>query len=166
MSGETLSWSKVGKAREYVLRRRAPGQEDQSSVLATTSITPPAVPGATVRYSVRANVSGSPWSNEVSIAYPPASWQLSTEASPSSVQAPALTITGTTYYVSLSGSDSNTGTSPASAWRTVGRVDQAELKPGDGVLFEGGATFTDTHLDARNLRGRRRSDRLRLLRAG
>ena len=58
------------------------------------------------------------------------------------VQAPTLTITGTTYYVSPSGSDSNPGTSPASAWRTVKRVNEASLQPGDGVLFEGGATFS------------------------
>jgi hypothetical protein len=59
------------------------------------------------------------------------------------VQAPVLTITGTAYYVSASGSDSNSGTSPSSAWRTVQRVDRASLQPGDGVLFEGGATFSD-----------------------
>lgn len=59
------------------------------------------------------------------------------------VQAPVLTITGTTYYVSASGSDSNSGTSPSSAWRTVKRVNEASLRPGDGVLFEGGTTFSD-----------------------
>lgn len=62
------------------------------------------------------------------------------------VSAPVLTITGTTYYVSASGSDSNSGTSPGSAWRTVKRVDEASLQPGDGVLFEGGATFSDEAL--------------------
>jgi len=56
---------------------------------------------------------------------------------------PAPTITGTTYYVSSTGSDSNAGTSPAQAWRTVARVDSAHLSPGDGVMFEGGQTFTD-----------------------
>ncbi len=59
------------------------------------------------------------------------------------VPAPALRITGATYYVSASGSDSNSGTSPGAAWRTVKRVDQASLHAGDGVLFEGGATFSD-----------------------
>ncbi len=62
------------------------------------------------------------------------------------VQAPTLTITGTTYYVSRSGSDSNSGTSPSSAWRTVNRVNRASLRAGDGVLFEGGATFSDSTL--------------------
>jgi Right handed beta helix region len=62
------------------------------------------------------------------------------------VPAPVLTITGTTYYVSPAGSDSNSGTSPGSAWRTAKRVDEATLQPGDGVLFEGGATFSDEAL--------------------
>jgi parallel beta-helix repeat protein len=57
-----------------------------------------------------------------------------------------LTITGATYYVSASGSDSNSGTSPGAAWRTVKRVNRATLGPGDGVLFEGGATFSDETL--------------------
>ncbi|HZE04136.1 MAG TPA: hypothetical protein VE127_02865, partial [Solirubrobacteraceae bacterium] len=42
--------------------------------------------------------------------------------------------TGTTYYVSPSGSDSDSGTSPSRAWRTVKQVDRAALKPGDQVL--------------------------------
>ena len=62
------------------------------------------------------------------------------------VAAPTLAITGVTYYVSPSGSDSNSGTSPGSAWRSVGRVNRATLRPGDGVLFEGGASFSDTTL--------------------
>ncbi len=41
------------------------------------------------------------------------------------------------------GSDSNSGTSPADAWKTVNRVDRARLAPGDGVLFQGGDTFGD-----------------------
>ncbi len=55
-------------------------------------------------------------------------------------------ISGVTYYVSPSGSDQNPGTSPALAWRTVARVNAATLAPGDGVLFEGGATFSDAPL--------------------
>lgn len=60
--------------------------------------------------------------------------------------APALAITGTTYYVSPTGSDSNSGTSPNTPWRTVKRVNEASLRPGDGVLFQGGATFSDDTL--------------------
>lgn len=60
--------------------------------------------------------------------------------------APVLTITGTTYYVSPAGSDSNSGRSPNAPWRTVKRVNEASLRPGDGVLFQGGATFSDDTL--------------------
>jgi hypothetical protein len=48
----------------------------------------------------------------------------------------------TAYYVSPSGDDTDSGTSPAAAWRTISRVNQATFLPGDSVLFQGGATFT------------------------
>ncbi|HYB27437.1 MAG TPA: hypothetical protein VEF89_12530 [Solirubrobacteraceae bacterium] len=51
-----------------------------------------------------------------------------------------------TFYVAPSGRDSNRGTSPSRPWRTVGRVNRASLRPGDRVLFEGGATFSDDTL--------------------
>jgi hypothetical protein len=53
---------------------------------------------------------------------------------------------GTIYYVSPSGSDAASGTSAADAWQTVEQVDRAKLKPGDEVLFQGGATFADDAL--------------------
>jgi putative cofactor-binding repeat protein len=56
---------------------------------------------------------------------------------------PAPAITGVTYYVSPSGSDANPGTSATQAWQTVARVNRAQLSPGDGVLFQGGQTFSD-----------------------
>jgi len=65
-------------------------------------------------------------------------------AEPTVVTTPV--ISGVTYYVSPSGSDSNSGTSPAQAWQTVGRANHASLKPGDGVLFQDGATFSDAKL--------------------
>ncbi|MGH2870529.1 MAG: hypothetical protein ACRDNK_23540, partial [Solirubrobacteraceae bacterium] len=49
------------------------------------------------------------------------------------VPAPAAPVSGRTFYVSVSGSDSNSGTSPGQAWQTVGRVNRASLAPGDGV---------------------------------
>jgi parallel beta-helix repeat protein len=65
-------------------------------------------------------------------------------------------ITGSIYFVSATGSDSNSGTSPANAWKTVNRVDRARLAPGDGVLFRGGDTFGDQVLmpDSSGLSGR------------
>ncbi len=55
-------------------------------------------------------------------------------------------ITGTAYYVSSTGSDSDDGRSPQTAWRTVRQANRAVLAPGDGVLFEAGATFADDAL--------------------
>jgi hypothetical protein len=45
-----------------------------------------------------------------------------------------------THHVSPTGSDDNPGTVTA-PWRTVARVNDARLSPGDTVAFEGGATF-------------------------
>jgi hypothetical protein len=48
-----------------------------------------------------------------------------------------------TYYVSPRGSDASSGRSPWRPWRSVYRVNKARLKPGDTVLFQAGATFSD-----------------------
>jgi hypothetical protein len=48
----------------------------------------------------------------------------------------------TTYFVNPQGNDANAGTSPATAWRTINHVDSVEFRPGDQILFEGGATFS------------------------
>src|SRR6266487_4526021 len=45
---------------------------------------------------------------------------------------------GVTYYISPAGSDSAAGTSPTTAWRTLGRANSASLRPGDRVLLQGG----------------------------
>lgn len=49
----------------------------------------------------------------------------------------------TTYYVSGTGSDSNSGTSQGSPWRSIARVQQqmSALQPGDQVLFQRGAVY-------------------------
>src|SRR3954462_9319193 len=47
-----------------------------------------------------------------------------------------------TYYVSATGNDNAGGTSVATAWKSIARVNQADLNPGDKVLFEGGKTFS------------------------
>ena len=46
-----------------------------------------------------------------------------------------------TFYVSPNGSDGAAGTSPATAWQTVSKVNATHLAPGDRVLFKGGAAF-------------------------
>jgi uncharacterized repeat protein (TIGR02543 family) len=48
-----------------------------------------------------------------------------------------------TYYVSPSGNDAADGLSPATAWRTVAKVNNAALVPGDTVLFSRGGTWNE-----------------------
>jgi len=49
---------------------------------------------------------------------------------------------GKNYYIdSTNGDDRNNGTSPNSAWQTVGRANGANLLPGDSVLFKRGEVF-------------------------
>lgn len=52
-----------------------------------------------------------------------------------------LKISGTAYYVSNEGLDTNDGKSPATAWKTLDRVSAAYLNPGDGVFFRRGDLF-------------------------
>ena len=52
-----------------------------------------------------------------------------------------IVITGTKYYVSNSGDDSNDGLSPDKPWKTLARVSDAELNEGDAVLFCRGDLF-------------------------
>lgn len=49
---------------------------------------------------------------------------------------------GTTYYVSASGNDSNSGLSPSQAWKTIGKVNSFTYPEGSLIYFEGGQTFT------------------------
>lgn len=52
------------------------------------------------------------------------------------------TINGITYYVdATSGVDTNQGTSESSAWKTLAKVSNAQLLPGDAVLFKRGETW-------------------------
>jgi hypothetical protein len=47
-----------------------------------------------------------------------------------------------TFYVSPTGSDSNSGTSTSAPWKSIGKVNAKDLNPGDVVLFKGGSTFS------------------------
>jgi hypothetical protein len=51
---------------------------------------------------------------------------------------------GHTYYISPTGNDLAAGTSAATAWKTIARVNAATLGAGDSVLFQGGKTFNGT----------------------
>ena len=47
----------------------------------------------------------------------------------------------TTYYIRPGGSNTATGTSPATAWRTLNRASRAVLKPGNRLLLLGGHAY-------------------------
>lgn len=51
-----------------------------------------------------------------------------------------LTAAGADYFVSPKGDDKAAGTK-AAPWRSIERVNQAQIKAGDRILFEGGQTF-------------------------
>ena len=51
-----------------------------------------------------------------------------------------------TFYVSSHGRDNGPGTTPGGAWRSIDRVNQARLQPGDIVRFEAGTVFSDQSL--------------------
>lgn len=46
------------------------------------------------------------------------------------------------YYMdSITGDDSNSGTSPSRAWKTLDRLNKQEFKPGDKILFKSGTEY-------------------------
>lgn len=54
----------------------------------------------------------------------------------------ALTASAADYFVdSVRGTDTNAGTTPAAAWKTLDRVNKAAFKPGDTVRFACGGTW-------------------------
>jgi hypothetical protein len=50
--------------------------------------------------------------------------------------------TGTTYYVSPHGNDSNSGTSVNTPWQSLAKIASETFEAGDSVLLEAGQTFT------------------------
>ncbi|HWI70318.1 MAG TPA: hypothetical protein VNT55_00070, partial [Baekduia sp.] len=68
--GQTLRWTKVAGVNDYYYVIKVPGTADVYKSTTGTSLTPPAVAGQTVRYSVRTAVDGSNWAKEVAITYP------------------------------------------------------------------------------------------------
>ena len=64
-----------------------------------------------------------------------------------SVKAEGNTATGTTYYVdSLGGDDNNAGTAENKAFKTLDKVNELSLEPGDTVLLKKGSVFEDQAL--------------------
>lgn len=58
----------------------------------------------------------------------------------------SINLFSTTYYVSSSGNDSNSGTTISAPWKTINKVNSSmsALKPGDQVLFQKGGTYRGT----------------------
>ncbi|SFT69197.1 choice-of-anchor Q domain-containing protein [Arthrobacter sp. ov118] len=49
---------------------------------------------------------------------------------------------GTTYFISAAGSDSNSGTSSSTPWKSLAKINATVLKPGDTVSLRRGDTWT------------------------
>ena len=69
-NGEVLSWGAIADTQSYIVRARLAGGAESYTVVNRTTLTPPAVPGVVVIYSVRTAATGSAWSNEVGVSYP------------------------------------------------------------------------------------------------
>ena len=104
-----------------------------------------------IAFSVPAGQSGGT-SKEVDVAV---NVQNTVTPSPTPTVTPSPTPTGgqacsgTNYYVSAAGSDSNIGTSMSSPWHTVAKVNAGPsggFKAGNCINFMGGETFNDSNL--------------------
>jgi hypothetical protein len=49
-----------------------------------------------------------------------------------------------TYYVSPTGSDSNSGLSPSQPWQSLNKVDNTNFSPGSSILFQDGGNWYDS----------------------
>ncbi|MGD0542191.1 MAG: hypothetical protein ABSB33_11790, partial [Tepidisphaeraceae bacterium] len=57
-------------------------------------------------------------------------------------------VSGQTYYVSPTGSDINSGTSPGSPWQSLSKVDSTTFAPGSQILFQSGGNWYGQQLSA------------------
>jgi hypothetical protein len=73
VTGQTISWDAIPGVANYVLATTVGTDrtKTQYSKVTGTMLTPPAVPGQTVYYGLRADVTDAPWAaKEVAISYP------------------------------------------------------------------------------------------------
>ena len=61
---------------------------------------------------------------------------------------PGETYTGTAYYISNDGDDRAAGTSPDTAWATIGRLNEADLNYGDAVFFRRGDVWRAAQVES------------------
>jgi hypothetical protein len=94
---------------------------------------------ATVTVSFAANTTASPKTYTVGIS--PTGADIQGAGTVTITQAAAAV--NNAYYVSFSGGDdSNNGTSQASPWKTIAKVNSQTFQPGDHILFKAGDTWT------------------------
>jgi hypothetical protein len=137
VSGQTLSWNAISGVSSYVYVRKVTGQADRYATVTGTSVTPPAVPGQTVRYSVRTNVTGSAWAREVSIVYPATTSAATTTTTPSAFRMGITTGTAFSYelpFVTSLGARSarlvyNIGTTASSMAPVIDAYARAGVRP-------------------------------------
>jgi hypothetical protein len=51
---------------------------------------------------------------------------------------------GNNYYLSEGGDDTNTGLSPGNAWKTINKLNETDIQPGDKILLHSGNVFKGT----------------------
>ena len=62
----------------------------------------------------------------------------------------SVTYAQQTYYISNSGSDSNSGTSESKPWKSISKVNSHGLNPGDKILFKRGDKWNEELRPSRN----------------
>lgn len=85
VDGTTIRWAKVADVTTYQFVTKVAGQDDKYENVTGTSFTPPAQPGKTARYGLRAYVDGSAWAQEVTVTYPASGTGTTTSSSPTPV---------------------------------------------------------------------------------
>jgi hypothetical protein len=70
VSGKRIHWRHVAGIRSYVVAHKYPGHGYRYSVIQDTTIIPPVLPGKTVDYWIRTNVTDSAWTPPLAIAFP------------------------------------------------------------------------------------------------
>jgi hypothetical protein len=66
----------------------------------------------------------------------------STTDNQSSIHTRTNGASGTSYYVDPAGDDNNNGTSPATAWKTISKINTQTFLPGDLLLFKSGGSWS------------------------
>jgi hypothetical protein len=143
--GQKLTWTSTAGVSSYAMVTKEPGVADVYTTVTGTSITPPAKPGKTVRYSVRNNIDGSAWAGETSITYPASG--ATTSPSPTSTTTPAGT--PTSGSAPTSSSPAPAPSAPAPAGPSTAANFQMGINSGSAIAWQLGFI---TQLSAKHVR--------------